>query len=182
MGPQALQAGQHVAVLGQLHLCLGTGCLGAHGKDVEDEAGAVEDFHLQLLFYVAQLLGAELVIKDDHAHLALGFLLLLDILSYLLQFAYSQISDAAWPRQPLGEPLHSDGSGCGGEKLQFVQIFVGLAFVLLGRDDAHEDGRLVVRLGNHLRVAVVLELSHRPPFISLESPDSGLRPRICWDW
>ena len=44
--PESLQAGQHIAVLSQFHLRLGIGRLGTHGKDVEDERGAVENLHL----------------------------------------------------------------------------------------------------------------------------------------
>ena len=54
--PQPLQTGQHVAILCQLHLCLGVRSLGTHGEDVEDEARAVQYLHLQFMFYVAYLL------------------------------------------------------------------------------------------------------------------------------
>ena len=54
--PQALQAWQHVTVLCQLYLRLRLGCLGTHGKDIEDEARAVQNLYLQLLLNVTYLL------------------------------------------------------------------------------------------------------------------------------
>ena len=66
MSPQSLQSREHVSVLGQLHLCLGVGCLGSHGEDIENKAGTVENLHFQLLLYIAYLFGRQLIIEDYH--------------------------------------------------------------------------------------------------------------------
>ena len=42
--------------------------------------GAVEDFHFQFALDVAQLLGGEFIIEDDHAHFALSVFLSHDVL------------------------------------------------------------------------------------------------------
>lgn len=73
VSPQALQARQHVAMLRQFHLRLRLGRLGTHGEDVKDEAGAVEYLHAQLLLDVAHLLGAELIVEDNHADRLRGY-------------------------------------------------------------------------------------------------------------
>ena len=51
--PQTLQARQHVTVLRQLHLRLGIGGLGAHGKDIENKARAVENLYFEFALDVA---------------------------------------------------------------------------------------------------------------------------------
>ena len=50
--PQALQTGQHVTVLCQLHLRLGIRRLGTHGEDVEYQRRTVEYLDFQFLFYI----------------------------------------------------------------------------------------------------------------------------------
>ena len=142
MRPQALQAWQHVAILRQLHLRLGVGRLGTHGEDVEDERGAVQNFHAQFALDVAQLLGREFIVEDDHTHLALRFGFVEDVLAYLLQFTLSHIRHRAGAVHLLREALHGDGAGRFGQKFQFVQIFVRLAFVLRFGDEGHEHGGL----------------------------------------
>ena len=142
MGPEPLQAGQHVAVLGQLHLRLGVGRLGPHGENVEDERRAVEYFHLQGVLYVAHLLGRKLVVEDDHAHLALVLLLVFDVLPDFLELALAHVGHGAGPAHALCEPPHGDGAGRVGQEFQLVQIFFCLGLVLSGGDESHEDGGL----------------------------------------
>ena len=59
------QSGQHVDELGQLDLGLRFAGLGAAGKDVEDEAAAVDDFDFYQGFEIAGLCGREVFVKDD---------------------------------------------------------------------------------------------------------------------
>ena len=63
----------------------------------------------------------------------------LDVLADFLKFAFSHVGDTAWAVHALGEA--SDGGGtCGfGQKLQFVEIFLGLSLVLCLRNQAHQD-------------------------------------------
>ena len=121
-------------------MCLGSCGLCAHGEDVEDERGAVENFYLQLLFYIAYLLGGQLIVEDDHTYLALVLLLVLDVLLYLLEFSLAHIGSLVGCHHLLRKALHGDGS-CGvGEKLQFVEVFLGFCLVLLLGHEAHEHG------------------------------------------
>ena len=142
MGPKALQPGQHIAILGQFHLRLGVGRLGAHSEDVEDKRRAVENFHLQGLLDIAHLLGRELIVEDDHTDLSVFLFLCLDIGSYFLELAFSHIRDAAGTAHPLGVALHGDSSCRVGQKLQLVEVFLGLGFVLLGSYQSHKNGGL----------------------------------------
>ena len=144
VGPQALQTWEHVAVLRQFHLGLGIGSLCTHGKDVQDQGGSVQNLHLQFLFYVAQLLGREFVVKDDHGHIALGIFLCLYPLTDFLQLTNTEIGNAGWAVQALGEALHRTCSCRLGKELEFVQIFCCLALVLLGSDDTHQYGCLLL--------------------------------------
>ena len=145
--PQALQSRQHVPVLRQLHLGFGVGRLRAHRKDVQDQRSAVQDLHLQLALDIAQLLGRQFVVEDDHADFALGLLFGFDVTAYLLQFTLAHIGHRAGSVQPLREALHGHCARRLGQKLQFVQVFRRLAFVLLLGNEAHEHGRFGLGFG-----------------------------------
>ena len=166
--PKALQAGEHIAVLSQLHLRLGVGGLRPHGKDVEDEGSTVEDLHFQLLLDVPQLLGGKFVVEDDHSHglwgfgveaelraepgveaadaqLVEGFVIfidstvaLLDVRSDFLQFSRTEIGGCRRPVGALREAAHGDGSGSLGKERQLVEVFVRLALVLLTGNKGNE--------------------------------------------
>ena len=158
MGPQSLQTREHIAVLRQLHLRLGISGLCAHGEDVEDETGAVENLHLQLLLDVAYLFCGEFVVEDHHADglrtgaflgvvqlllpLVVCLLALLYVGAYLLQLTLADVCHAARSVHPLRETLHGDGPGGIGKKLQFVEVFLGLRLVLLRCDKTDEHRRL----------------------------------------
>ena len=142
MSPESLQAREHVAILRQLHLGLGSGGLGTHGEDVEDEGGAVEDFHLKLVLDVAYLLGGQLIIEDDHTDLTVFLFFVLDVLLDFLQLTLTHVRGLVGSHHLLGESLHGDGTGGIGEKFQLVEIFLGLGLVLLLGHQTHEDGGL----------------------------------------
>ena len=76
VGPHARQPGQQVFVLRQLHLELALARAGALGEDVQDEAGAVQHLHAQLLGQHAVLRGGELVVEDREVALRVGYELL----------------------------------------------------------------------------------------------------------
>ena len=61
--PHTGQARQQVLILRQFHLQLALARLGALGKDVEDQARAVEHAHAELLLQHAHLRRGELVVK-----------------------------------------------------------------------------------------------------------------------
>ena len=142
MGPKALQAGQHVAVLRQLNLCLGLGGLGTHGENVENQTGTVQNLYLQFFLYVANLLRCKLVIKDDHTDFAVIVFLVPDILFNLFKLALADIRHLTGTLNLLREALHGDSSRCVGQKLQLVEIFFRLGFVLLLGDKSHKNGSL----------------------------------------
>ena len=174
--PQALQAREHVAILCQFHLRFGVGGLGPHGKDVEDERGAVENLDLQRGFDVAELFGREFVVEDHHAHglrlLFVGrperiFLRLVgrlfaffDVLTNLFELAFAHIGDAAGAVDALGEAAHSLRARRFGKKLQFVEIFVGLPLVLRLGDESDQDGGFGTSFGVdeffHVKMSVLL--------------------------
>ena len=149
MCPQPLQSREHVAVLRQFHLRLGIGGLCAHGEDVENERGAVEDLHLQYRLDVSDLLGRQLVVEDDHTHLALGILFSFDEVAYFLQLAFTYIGDGTRSAHSLCETLHSDGTGGVGEEFQFVEVFLCFRLVLFLGDEAHQNGSLGLCFGDN---------------------------------
>ena len=63
MRPHARQARQQVLVLRQLHLQLALARLGALGKDVEDQARAVEHAHAEFFLQHAHLRRGQFVVK-----------------------------------------------------------------------------------------------------------------------
>ena len=158
VGPEPLQSGQHISVLGQFHLGLGLGRLCAHGEDVENQTGAVENLHAEFLLDIADLFGRELIVEDDHTHFAFGFGFVEDILFDFSQFARPHVGHAAGTCQFLREPFHGDGSRRIGEKLQFVEIFLGLGLVLVLRHQSHEYGGFGFGFGNHKFFHAVLSL------------------------
>ena len=138
VSPQTLQAGQHVAVLRQLHLCL-CGCrLRSHCEYVENERCAVENLHSQFFFDVAYLFGRQFVVEYCHSDRPLGFFLILDVLFYFLQLSASHVGHGTRTVHSLGETLHGDGSRRVGEKLQLVKIFFCLGLVLVFGYESHK--------------------------------------------
>lgn len=126
-----MQTGQHVAILCQLYLCFGIGRLGTHGKDVENEVGAVENFHTQGALNVAQLFGREFIVENHHTYFAFGVLLSFDVGAYLLEFSLTHIGYRRGAVELLRKALDGDSPCRFGQKLQFVKIFVGLALILV---------------------------------------------------
>ena len=115
MGPHARQSRQQVLVLGQFDLHLGAGRLGTLGKDVEDEARAVERLDLDGFLDKGDLFGREVIIKDDEADVVL-----LDIGHNFLEFSFAHIGGAVGAVTPLQESAYGSGSRRFGEKLEFV--------------------------------------------------------------
>ena len=95
--PHAGEPREQVLVLGQLHLCLGIGCARSLGKDIEDEASAVEDLDLQLPLYVGYLLRRQIIVEDSHRDI-----IVFDIGAYLPQACPSPRRCGDWGRPPFG--------------------------------------------------------------------------------
>ena len=138
VGPQTRQAGQHVLVVGQLHLRLGIGRLRPRHEDVEDQARAVQQAAGHLLLDVARLRRGELVVKDHHVDL-----LLTAVIGNLLQFARADIDPGRRLRKPLRKTLDGDDVCRLGQKLQLVEILLGLAGILVVANDGNEHGTLL---------------------------------------
>nr|DAF45424.1 MAG TPA: hypothetical protein [Siphoviridae sp. ctBLh2] len=138
VGPQTRQPGQHVFVVGQLHLRLGIGRLGPRHEDVEDQARAVQQTAGHLLLDVARLRRGEFVVKDHHVDL-----LFTAIVGNLLQFARTDIDPCRRLCKALRETLDGDDVGRLGQKLQLVEILLGLAGILVVANDGNEHGTLL---------------------------------------
>ena len=91
MRPKALQTRQHIAILRQFDLSFGIGRLGTHGKDVENQTRTVQNLHFQCLLDIAELLGREFVIENNHTHLALLLFFLLNKGADFLQLTLTDI-------------------------------------------------------------------------------------------
>ena len=115
MGPHASESWQQVLILCQFNLHLGIGSLGALGKDVEDEARAVERLDLDGFLDKGDLFGREVIIKDDEADV-----ILLDIGHNFLEFSFAHIGGAVGAVTPLQESAYGSGSRRFGEKFEFV--------------------------------------------------------------
>ena len=149
VGPQALQPWQHIAVLRQFDLCLGTGSLCAHGKDVEDERCAVEDLHLQFVFDIPYLFGREFIIENHHTDFAFCLFFGENVLFDFLQFSLAHVCRLVGSCHTLRETLHGDGA-CGiGEKFQFVKVFLGLGLVLLLGNESYQNGGFRLDFGDY---------------------------------
>ena len=126
VGPHARQSRQQVLVLGELDLRLGAGRLRAAGEDVEDEARAVEDFHLQLALDVRHLLRGQVVVENHQADVVV-----LDVGAQLLELALAHVGARVGVVELLHEHLFGDGTGGVGQKGQLGQILHGFQIGLL---------------------------------------------------
>lgn len=137
VGPQARQPRQHVFVVGQLHLRLGVGRLGPRHEDVEDQARAVQDAARHRLLDVARLRRRELVVEDRHVDL-----LVTTPGGNLLQLARPHVDAGRGLRQPLHEPPDGPDIGRLGQKLQLVEVLLGLTHRLPIAHDGDQHGPL----------------------------------------
>ena len=158
VGPHTRQSRQQVLVLRQFDLHLGAGGLCALGKDVEDEARAVERLDLDGLLDEGNLLGREVVVKDDKADVVV-----LDKIDNFFEFALADVGRAVGAVAPLQESAHGDGARRLGEEFKFVEVFFGLGFALLGGNQSHEDGAFLLSIYFVDAFAIVNE-SHKVTF------------------
>ena len=127
--PHAEQPRQAVLELRKLHLELALARLGAHGEDVEDEHGAVDDGHAERLLQIAHLHGGELVVKDDQVRLER-----VDVERELVRLARADVGRVVHGAPPLERPaddLHPGRFRKGGELAERIVPVRPL--------DAHED-------------------------------------------
>ena len=66
VGPHARQTGQQILVLGQLHLESALFRLGPLGKNVQNQAAAVQHLDAQQLRQHPLLGGGQVIVEDDH--------------------------------------------------------------------------------------------------------------------
>ena len=138
VGPHTRQSWQQVLVLSQFDLHLGAGSLSPLGKDVQDEASAVQGLDLYRLLDKGNLLGREVVIKDDQADVVV-----LDIGHNFLKFALTHVAGAVGAVTALQEGAYGDSARRLGKEFKFIEVLFGLGLALLGCDQSHEDGALL---------------------------------------
>lgn len=76
-----------------------------------------------------ELLGAKIVIKDDHSDVVV-----FAVLADLLEFARAYVAEAVGGVEALQEAAPGVGSGGEGKEGEFVEVFAGVLFVLPGGD------------------------------------------------
>ena len=138
--PQAGEPGQHVFVLGQLHLRFGIGRLRTREEDVQNQARAVEDAAGHRPLDVAGLRRREFVVEDRHVDgvfFAVG--------GDLFEFARSHVDARRGLRQPLAEPSDRRDVGRFGQKFQLVEVLLALAEFLAVAHDGHQYGSFAFR-------------------------------------
>ncbi|EJW99216.1 hypothetical protein EVA_12677 [gut metagenome] len=82
VSPQTCKSRKHIFILSQLNLSLRVGSLRTTGENIKDKTCTVQNLNLQLLLYILELLGCQLIIKDNQANIILD-----NILLYLLQLS-----------------------------------------------------------------------------------------------
>ena len=146
--PQPRQSWQHIAILRQFHLRLGSSGLGTHGENVQNQTRPVQNLHLQHLLDVPNLLRRQFIVENHHSHRVFLILFPLDEIRYLLQLSATDIGHAARAVHPLREPLHHLRPCRIRQKLQLIQILRRLPLILLRCDETHHHSRLHLRLRN----------------------------------
>jgi len=137
--PHAAQAGQDVLVLGQLHLGLGLGRLGAAGKDVEDEVRTVDGLDVGFLLDVHDLGAAQLIVENEEVDIAVGHVVL-----DLLELALAHVGAAVGVRQLLYEFLYGHGAGGLRKEGQLRKVFLNFLLRLILVYDTNQYGAFVV--------------------------------------
>ena len=107
MGPHARQPGQQILVLGQLHLKPAFLRLGPLGKNIQNEAAAVQHLDPQCLRQHPHLGGGQVVIENDH-----GSPMATAEFPDLLHFALAD--EGAGVRRGAVLQHHAHGLGTGG--------------------------------------------------------------------
>ena len=175
VGPHARQPRQRVLELRELHLHLGLGAARAHGEDVEDQLGAVDDALADLALEVLALRRREFIVEDDDRRLVLG-----DERLQLLDLAAPDVGRGVGTVDLLGERRDDDGARGVRELRQLVEVLDGvMARVgpLDGRAD--EDGAFLrgLELDEFADGASAVEVSLTPAAGECRLPESSLRHR-----
>ena len=116
------KSAQPVLELRQLHLQPSFLCPCPHGKDIQDQQGAVHDLAAEGVGQLAQLYRGQFVVTDDPVRLA-GVQQRFD----LQKLAASHVGDRIWPLEALQDAPRRLGAGgfC-----QFLQLVQGLGRLL----------------------------------------------------
>ena len=146
VSPHARKAGQHIFVVGQLHLRLGIGRLRPRHENIEDQARTVEDAAGHGLFDIARLRRGELVVENHHVDL-----LLPAVTGDLFQLARADVYAGRRLRQPLRKAFHTHDIGRFGQEFEFVEELFGLPRILVVADNGDHHGALSA-IGNGLGV------------------------------
>ena len=157
VSPHAGEPEQQVLVLGQLHLELTLSGLGPLGKDVQNQPGAVQHLHPQLLAEHPHLGGRQLIVKYRQVAVVHG-----DELFHLLHLAVADKAEGVGS----GAVLHDDGHGiaAGGvhQRGQLLHGDLGGALVLIhaggGKPGQHRPFSFILRIfyGNQSFFAYIL--------------------------
>ncbi len=149
------QSRDQILQLRQLDLGLAFTRTRVLGEDVEDQRGAVDDLHPQLLLQVPQLAGRELTVADDGVGPGRH-----DDVGELAHLARADVGGGVRPHPALDDALQHLGTRGLGQPREFGQGLLGLLRRPLGphadEDDALQPQLPVLDLGD------VAELGRQP--------------------
>ena len=132
--PQTSQAGQHIFILRQFHLCLRMSSLCTTGEDIQDQIRTVQNLYLQLFLDITQLLGGKFVIEYHQPDLVFHHIFL-----YLLQLAGTDKGHGVRIIQFLIKTFHSFDTCRIGQKGQFIQVFLHFLLILFRSNQSYEN-------------------------------------------
>ena len=153
LGVHARQTGQDIFEPCGLHLQGGLPGPGPSGKDLQDDAGLVQDLGVQLLFQVADLEGGEGFVEDDHVGVAESDLVLQ--FSHLAAAHVGAVGDLRRVLDHNRDYLQIAGLGQALQLLHGPCVFVGGKLGIYPGQDGP---------GLFPRVFQISDICHRIPF------------------
>ena len=135
MRPHPGQPRQQVLTLGQFDLRFRIGRGRTLHENIENQTCPVVNLIFENPVEVAQLRRSQFVVENH-----VGDLVLLDVSRDLGQFTLADERFRRRVGQPLSKPFDRSDPGRLGQKLQFVEVFHGLPFLLLIPDHRDQHG------------------------------------------
>src|SRR4030042_233749 len=107
MCPHTGKARKKILVLGKFHLCTGMGSAGSPCKNIKYEVCPVKDPAAKFFFYVPQLAGGELIIKNGNIDIFFPH-----ILCYFQYLTRADKGPGIWNIKLLDKSSDRSDSGC----------------------------------------------------------------------
>ena len=161
MRPHTDQTRQQVLILGQLHLQTALFRLGPLGKNIEDQAAAVDDLHAGHLRQHTDLGGAQVIIEDHHGGMFL--------LHHAPDFLHLPLADKAVGigfLTALQDHAHHRAAGRVHQRRQLLHaLLIGIVLAQNAAAQAHQHRVISFLFFRHFQFHKILRSNHDFPLL-----------------